>query len=108
MNKEELSNKLNKSKEKLQLHLERFNSLRGEGKTREALEELKIALNFAAQTLEYSNSILQQIYTDLASLPKEARQDTIRKIEDQSRRTLNLRSENPLLNIHIPEKKTLH
>ncbi|MEW6378294.1 MAG: hypothetical protein AB1611_01670 [bacterium] len=108
MNKEELSKKLNTSKEKLQLHLERFNSLREEGKTQEALEELKIALSFAAQTLEYSNSILQEIHTDLTSMPQETRQKTLQAIEGNCTRTLKIRSENPLLNIHVPEKKTLH
>lgn len=108
MNKEELSKKLNTSKEKLQLHLERFNSLREEGKTQEALEELKIALSFAAQTLEYSNSILQEIHTDLTSMPQETRQKTLQAIETNCTRTRKIRSENPLLNIHVPEKKTLH
>ncbi|MEW5801027.1 MAG: hypothetical protein AB1847_02875 [bacterium] len=108
MDREELSKKLSKSKEKLQLHMERFNTLREEGKSQEALEELKIALNFAAQTLEYSNSILHQIHNDFASMPRETRQKTIQEIEANRKRVPQIRLQDPLLNICVPEKKTLH
>ena len=106
MNNKELSEKLSESKNKLQLHIEKFNLLRVEGKPQEALKELKIALNFAAQTLQYSNSILRQISLDTNVMPQSARQDTLKQID--SLRTRKICSENPLLNIHIPSKKTIH
>ena len=107
MNKKEFSEKLNRSKKKLQAHMEKFNLLRAQGKSKEALEELKIALNFANETLEYSNSILHQIHNEFVSLPKVRRQNIIKKIHDgvKSSRT---DSSDPLLNIQIPDKKTVH
>jgi hypothetical protein len=108
MNREELSKKLKKSKEKLQFHMERFNLLREEGKVQEALEELKVALNFAAQTLEFSNSILHQIDIDFINAPHEIKQNTLRGIEPDCQHLSKIRSGNPLLNVCVPDKKTLH
>lgn len=110
MKKEDLSEKLNNSKEKLQLHMERFNLLREEGKPQEALEELKTALNFAAQTLQYSNSLLNQIHLNIANMPQEAKQSALRKIEAKTNgsRVSKRSLKNALLNIHIPDKKVIH
>jgi len=108
MDREDLSKKLKKSKEKLQYHMDRFNLLREEGKVQEALEELKVALNFAAQTLEYSNSILHQIHANFANAPQETRQDAMKEFELNCQRMPKIHSENPLLNVCIPEKKTIH
>ena len=69
MNKKELAEKLNSSKKKLQAHMEKFNLLREQGKSKEALEELKNALNFANETLEYSNSVLHQIHNEFVNMP---------------------------------------
>jgi hypothetical protein len=108
MNREELSKKLKNSKEKLQLHMERFNLLREEGKVQEALEELKVALNFAAKTLEFSNSILHQIHVDFVGAPHEIKQNTRREIEADCQQLSKTRLENNLLNVCVPDKKILH
>jgi hypothetical protein len=108
MDREDLSKKLKTSKEKLQFHMERFNLLREEGKVQEALEELKVALNFAAQTLEYSNSILHQIHANFINEPQEIKQNTLEEIEHNCQRLPKIHSENPLLNVCVPEKKTIH
>jgi len=108
MDREDLSKKLKKSKEKLQFHMERFNLLREEGKVQDALEELKIALNFAAQTLEYSNSILNQIHANFVNTPQEIKQNTLKEMKHDCQRLPRIHSENPLLNVCVPEKKTIH
>lgn len=107
MEKKEFSEKLNESKKKLQAHMEKFNLLREQGKSKEALEELKIALNFANETLEYSNSILHQIHSEFISMPKMSRQNIFKKMNNcvKSGKT---HSNDSLLNIQIPDKKTVH
>jgi len=107
MDKKEFSEKLNESKKKLQAHMEKFNLLREQGKSKEALEELKIALNFANETLEYSNSILHQIHSEFISMPKMSRQNIFKKMNNcvKSGKT---HSNDSFLNIQIPDKKTVH
>ena len=106
MNKKEFTERLNESKKKLQAHMEKFNLLREQGKSKEALEELKIALNFANETLKYSNSVLQQIHNKFIGIPKISKQTMGKKINGlKSGKT---RSDDPLLNIQIPDKKIIH
>ena len=107
MNKKELAEKLNSSKKKLQAHMEKFNLLREQGKSKEALEELKNALNFANETLEYSNSVLHQIHNEFVNMPKVNRQKILKKMSNclKSNKT---QSNDFLLNIQIPEKKIIH
>lgn len=107
MNKKELSEKLNDSKKELQLHMEKFNLLQKQGKSKEALEELKIALNFAKETLQYSHSILSNIHNELTIMPQERKQEILKKIDNCVKST-KIHSQNPLLNIQIPKKKIVH
>ena len=107
MEKKEFTEKLNESKKKLQAHMEKFNLLREQGKSKEALEELKIALNFANETLEYSNSILHQIHSEFIGMPKMSRENILKKKNDCVKST-NTHSNDSLLNIQIPDKKIVH
>jgi len=87
--------------------MEKFNLLREQGKSKEALEELKIALNFANETLEYSNSILHQIHSEFIGMPKMSRENILKKMNDCVKST-NTHSKDSLLNIQIPDKKIVH
>lgn len=107
MDKKGFAEKLNESKKKLQAHMEKFNLLREQGKSKEALEELKIALNFANETLEYSNSILHHIHTEFNSMPKVRRQNILNKINNFGKSS-KTQSNDLLLNIQIPDKKIVH
>ena len=105
MNKKDLSKKLQENKKQLQSHMDRFNALRDQGKSKEALEELKIALSFASKTLQYSNSLLNNIHKELSGMPQEQKEEICKTID---RKTSKLSDPNSLINIHIPEKKIIH
>ena len=107
MDKKELAEKLNRSKEQLESHMEKFNLLREQGKSKEALEELKIALNFANKTLEYSNSVLRRIHNEFMNMPKKNKQEIMKKL-DTERKSSKIQSGDQLLNIQIPDKKIVH
>jgi len=107
MDKKEFTEKLNESKKKLQAHMDKFNLLREKGKSKEALEELKIALNFANETLEYSNSVLHHIHNEFIGMPKVSRQNIFKKINERVKSS-KTHSNDLLLNIQIPDKKIVH
>jgi len=107
MNTKDLSDKLEECKEKLQVHMEKFNFLREQGKPGEALGELKIALHLAGETLQYSNAILHQINHEIGRMPQEQKQ----KILQEAGARLKSGKAYPqdgFLNIHLPDKKIIH
>jgi phage-related tail protein len=107
MNMKDLSDKLEECKKKLQFHMEKFNFLREQGKSREALEELKMALNFASETLQYSNALLHQINHEIGRVPQEQKQKILQKI-DTRLKSREACPQDRLLNIHLPGKKVIH
>ena len=95
-----IKNELDRRKEELNKHYDKFKKLKEDGKWAEAWEQLIVTLNYANETLKYSSKVLKDM--NMNDDVKIEIDNEIEKLDN------DLNEKSGLTMIVIPKEPTIH